>query len=141
MPCDLATLKKSCRPRRDTVGDAVGFAPNCGSVNPKTTKRAFRLESGFRVITYLNRMSAVGCTRDSVAACSAVCFMKLTVSRREVHEDGLMMIDSGLSVNVCPKFFGESVLEKSDGSVKLRGADGRTFQAYGKRQIWLLEIV
>ena len=48
----------------------------------------------------------------------------------EGHEDGLEMNDSGASVNVCPKWFGESVLEKSDGSVRLRGADG-------KRQIWL----
>ena len=31
----------------------------------------------------------------------------------EGHEDGLEMIDSGASVNVCPKW---SVLEKSDGS-------------------------
>ena len=46
----------------------------------------------------------------------------------EGHEDGLEMIDSGASVNVCPKWFGES--EKSDGSDRLRGADG-------KRPIWL----
>ena len=51
IPCDPATVKKSCRSRRVTVGDAVRFAHNCGSVNPKTTKRASRLESGFRVIT------------------------------------------------------------------------------------------
>ena len=55
----------------------------------------------------------------------------------EVHQDGLLMIDSGASVNVCPKWFGNSVLEKSDGSVQPRGADGRTLQDYGKRQIWL----
>ena len=53
------------------------------------------------------------------------------------HEDGLVMIDSGASVNVGPKWFGECVHEKSDGSVQLRGADGRTLQDYGKRQIWL----
>ena len=47
---------------RDTIGDAVGCAPNCRSVNPKTTTRVFRLESGFRVITRIIRMSAVGCT-------------------------------------------------------------------------------
>ena len=39
--------------------------------------------------------------------------------------------------NVCPKWFGESSLEISDGSVQLRGADGRKFQDYGKRKIWL----
>ena len=48
------------------------------------------------------------------------------------------MIDSGASVNVCPKWFGESILQESDGSVQLRGADGRTLQDYGKRQIWLI---
>ena len=63
--------------------------------------------------------------------------VSLSQSGREVHEDGLVMIDSGASVNVCPKWFGESVLEESDGSVQLRGADGRTLQDYGKRQIWL----
>ena len=55
----------------------------------------------------------------------------------EVHEDGLVMIESGASVNVCPKWFGESMLGKSDGSVQLQGADGRTLEDYGKRQIWL----
>ena len=35
----------------------------------------------------------------------------------EVLELGLPMIDSGASVNVCPKWFGESVLGKSDASV------------------------
>ena len=55
----------------------------------------------------------------------------------EVHEDGFVMIDSGASVNVCPQWLGESVLEESDESVQLRGADGRTLQDYGKRQIWL----
>ena len=55
----------------------------------------------------------------------------------EVSEDGLVMIGSGASVNVCPKWFGKSTLQKSDGSVLLRGADGRTLQDYGKCQIWL----
>ena len=31
------------------------------------------------------------------------------------REDGLVMIDSGASVNVCPKWFGNSKLEQSDG--------------------------
>ena len=47
------------------------------------------------------------------------------------------MTDTGASLNVCPKWFGESTLQKSNGSVLLRGADGRTLQDYGKRQIWL----
>ena len=62
--------------------------------------------------------------------------VSLSPSGCEVHEDGLVMIDSGASVNVCPIWFGESVLEESDGSVQLRGADGRTLQDNGKRQIW-----
>ena len=52
------------------------------------------------------------------------------------HE-GLVMIDSGASVNVCPKWFGNSKLEQSDGATCLRGANGKPLQEYGKRQIWL----
>ena len=63
--------------------------------------------------------------------------VSLSQSCCEVHEDGLVMIDSGASVNVCPKWFAETVLEKSDGSVELRGADGRTLQDYGIRHIRL----
>ena len=58
--------------------------------------------------------------------------VSLSQSGCEVHEDSLVMIDSGASLNVCPKWFGESVLEKSDGSVQLRREDGRTPQGYGK---------
>ena len=57
---------------------------------------------------------------------NAVKDVSLSQSGFEVHEDGLVMIDSGASVKFCPKWFGESVLEKSDGSVQLRGADGRS---------------
>ena len=53
------------------------------------------------------------------------------------REDGLVMIDSGASVNVCPKWFGNSKLEQSDGATCLRGANGKPLQEYGKRQIWL----
>ena len=63
--------------------------------------------------------------------------VSLSQSGCEVGEDGLVTIDSGASVNVCPKWFGKSTLQKSDGSVLLRGADGRTLQDHGKRQIWL----
>ena len=52
------------------------------------------------------------------------------------HE-GLVVIDSGASVNVCPKWFGNSKLELSDGATCLRGANGKPLQEYGKRQIWL----
>ena len=52
------------------------------------------------------------------------------------HE-GLVMIDSGASVNVCPKWFGNSKLDQSDGATTLRGANGKPLQEYGKRQIWL----
>ena len=55
----------------------------------------------------------------------------------DVNEDGLVMIDRGASVKDCPKWFGESILQESDGSVQLQGADGRTLQDCGKRQIWL----
>ena len=52
------------------------------------------------------------------------------------HES-LVMIDSGASVNVCPKWFGNSKLEQSDGATCLRGANVKPLQEYGKRQIWL----
>ena len=48
------------------------------------------------------------------------------------------MIDSGASVNVRSKWFVESTLQKTDGSVFLRGADGRSLQDYGKRHLWLM---
>ena len=47
------------------------------------------------------------------------------------------MVDSGASVNVCPKWFGNSKLEQSDDATSLRGANGKPLQEYGKRQIWL----
>ena len=59
--------------------------------------------------------------------------VKLSQSVCESHEDGAVMIDNGASVNLCSKWFGKSGLEKSDGSVRHRGADGRTLQD----QIWL----
>ena len=52
------------------------------------------------------------------------------------HES-LVMIDSGASVNVCPRWFGNSKLEQYDGAPCLRGANGKPLQEYGKRQIWL----
>ena len=52
------------------------------------------------------------------------------------HES-LVMVDSGASVNVCPKWFGNSNLEQSDDATCLRGANGKPLQEYGKRQIWL----
>ena len=53
------------------------------------------------------------------------------------REDGLVMIDCGASVNVCPQWFGNSKLEQSDGATCLRGANGEPLQEYGKRQICL----
>ena len=38
---------------------------------------------------------------------------------------------------MCPKWFGNSKLEQSDGATCLRGANGKPLQEYGKRQIWL----
>ena len=55
----------------------------------------------------------------------------------EGHGDGLVMIDSRAPFSVCSKWFGETAFEQSDGSVRLRGADGRTLQEYEKWQIWL----
>ena len=52
------------------------------------------------------------------------------------HE-GLVMIDSGASVTVCRKWFGNSRLEQSGGATCLRRANGKPLQEYGKRQIWL----
>ena len=43
----------------------------------------------------------------------------LSQSGCEVDEEGLVMIVSGASVNVCPRWFGESILQESDGSVQL----------------------
>ena len=53
----------------------------------------------------------------------------LSQSGCEEIEHGLVMIDSGASVNVCPKWFGESILGESHGEVQLH--------VCGKRQIWL----
>ena len=52
-------------------------------------------------------------------------------------QESLVMVDSGASVNVCPKWFGNSKLEQSDVATCLRGANGKPLQEYGKRQIWL----
>ena len=57
--CDPATVKQSCRPHRDTLGDA-GFRSQL--------RVDLRLGSGFRVITNLIRMSTVGRTLGRVAA-------------------------------------------------------------------------
>ena len=51
------------------------------------------------------------------------------------HES-LVMVDSGASVNVCPKWFGNSKREQSDDATCLRGANGKPLQEYGKRQIF-----
>ena len=52
-------------------------------------------------------------------------------------DESLVMVDSGASVNVCPKWFGNSKLEQSDDATCLRGANRKLLQEYGKRQIWL----
>ena len=51
------------------------------------------------------------------------------------RENGLVMIDSGASVNVGPKWFGNFKLEQSYGVTCLKGANGKPLQEYGKRQI------
>ena len=52
------------------------------------------------------------------------------------HES-LVMVDSGASVNVCPKWLTNSKLEQSDDATCLREQNGKPLQEYGKRQIWL----
>ena len=42
------------------------------------------------------------------------------------HEAALIMFDTEVSVNVCSNWLGEPALEQPDGSVRFRGADGRT---------------
>ena len=56
------------------------------------------------------------------------------------HES-LVVVDSGASVNVCPKWFGNSKPEQSDDATCLRGANGKMLQEYGKRQIWLEHLL
>ena len=51
------------------------------------------------------------------------------------HE-GLVMIDSE-PLSTCPKWFGKSKLEQSDGATCLRGTNGKPLHENGKRQIWL----
>ena len=80
IPKDPATVKNSCRPLRETVGDAVGLAPKCGSVNPCITKRAFSESSGFLVMTQRIRIKLLHCSPDLVAASTAACLMKLLIS-------------------------------------------------------------
>ena len=38
---------------------------------------------------------------------------------------------------MCPKWFGNSRMEQSDGVTCLRGANGKPLREYGKRQIWV----
>ena len=42
------------------------------------------------------------------------------------HEAALIMFDTEVSVNVCSSWLGEPALEQLHGSVRFRGADGRT---------------
>ena len=79
--CQPATPRNSCRPRRDTVGDAMGCTPNCGSVSSKTTNS--KLEVGFSCeITHLMRTNAVECAPERVVASSAASLTKQLISDR-----------------------------------------------------------
>ena len=49
-----------------------GFRCQLWTCESQATKRAFRVECRFRVLSHLIRMSAVGCTPDRVGACLAV---------------------------------------------------------------------
>ena len=109
-------------------GKRVHFARDCWSranhdkkVNEVEAENA-NAETGKEVVfTIENVISEVTLSRDGCAE----------------REDGLVMIDSGASVDVCLKWFGKSKLQQSDGVTRLRGADGKPLQEYGKRQIWL----
>ena len=76
-------------------------------------------------------------TRKAVVLTIESVISDVTLSHKgcEEREDGLVMIDSGASVNVFSKCFGKSKLEQSDGTIRLRGADGRPLQEHGKRQV------
>ena len=125
----VATAKANKGKGKGHVRGKVGhFARDCWSRAPqdKNSRRSGRCQGGCRrskefVFTIENAV-------EDVCLSQSVC---------ESHEDGLVMIDSGASVNVCSMWFGESAPEKSDLSVRLQGADGRTLQDYGQRQIWL----
>ena len=51
------------------------------------------------------------------------------------REDGLVMIDSRASVNVCPKWLGNPKLKQPDGATCLGSANGKPLQENGKRPI------
>ena len=53
------------------------------------------------------------------------------------REDELVIIDSGASVSVFPKWFGKSKLQQSDGITCLKGANGKPLHVDGKLQVWL----
>ena len=84
-----------------------------------------------------------GAKVDSDAAKEFVCTIEnivkdvtLSQSGCEGHEDGLVMIDSGASVNVCPRFGNLFLFNQTDHF----DSDVRTeeLQGYGKRQLWLI---
>ena len=77
---DPATVRNSSRLLLETMGDAVGLAPNCGFVNPCVTKRAFNESSGFLVMTQRIRIKLWHCSPDLVAASTAACLRNLLIS-------------------------------------------------------------
>ena len=76
------------------------------------------------------------CRRSKKSLCSRLGRVQ-DASLNQSHEDGLVMIDSGASVFVCPTWFVLSSFKKPDWSVRLRSTDARTLQDYGKRRICL----
>ena len=61
----------------------------------------------------------------------------LSQSGCEVNEDGLVMIDSGASVNVCPKLSGSRVFRNQTDQFNSEVWTEETLQEYQKSQIWL----
>ena len=80
MPRLAAIDKKIWRPLRLPVGDAVLMCPNCGSVYPKTTRRAFRAPSALRVMTHRVRTKSFAEWHSRSAASTARFFTQDCIS-------------------------------------------------------------
>ena len=99
--------------KSDLCGKKGHFVRDCWS-QAKLRQNSGRCKSGLRCSKRVCAFTTENIVKDvGLSHCGC-----------EVHEDGLVMIDSGASIIVCPKWFGEYVPEKPDGSVQCRGADG-----------------
>ena len=108
---DPATVRNSCRPLLETLGDAVSLAPNCGSVNPCITKRAFSESSDFLALTQRIRIKLLHCSPDLVAASTPACLRKLLISfcialTNSSYSCGVSVLHAPLLVLVLPELPG-----------------------------------